>query len=288
MARIRTIKPEFFTSLTVADLPVHARLTFIGLWTYVDDEGRGPCDARLVKAALWPLDDRTAADVEGDLTALTEASLIAQYVVDGRRYLLVTGFAEHQKINHPSRSKYPGPNAVDKSPTSAVTSRNEDSGMTPGVLPEDSLPERKGTGKGTGNREGNSSTTTVDTSPATQVETVVVGDLLEDLQQAVIEALPAARGAVALRNTCETLANRGWTPGPLYDTVRSANLANAGPGGIVEALRSFGRPPTERPPAEPCARDDCENGWLLGDGARDEPCPTCSPNLAAIRARRTA
>jgi len=39
MARIRTIKPSFFTSLTIADLGLAERLTFIGLWTHVDDEG---------------------------------------------------------------------------------------------------------------------------------------------------------------------------------------------------------------------------------------------------------
>ena len=61
MARIRSIKPEFFTSLTIADLTVEQRLTFIGLWTHVDDEGRCVDDSRLIKAAIWPLDDRTAA-----------------------------------------------------------------------------------------------------------------------------------------------------------------------------------------------------------------------------------
>jgi hypothetical protein len=109
MARIRTIKPEFFTSLTVCRLPVHARLTFIGLWTHVDDEGRCVDDSRLVKAAVWPLDDRTSADVEADLSLLTESSLITRYTVSERSFIAVRGWSEHQRINRPTKSKFPSP-----------------------------------------------------------------------------------------------------------------------------------------------------------------------------------
>lgn len=109
MARIRTIKPDFFTSLTVADLSLEQRLTFIGLWTHCDDAGRCVDDARLVKAAIWPLDDRTSADVEGDVRALADAGLIVRYVVDGRHFMAVTGWSEHQRINRPTPSKCPPP-----------------------------------------------------------------------------------------------------------------------------------------------------------------------------------
>ena len=52
MGRIRSIKPEFFTSEVVAELPLSTRLTFIGLWTYVDDNGVGLDNELLVTAAL--------------------------------------------------------------------------------------------------------------------------------------------------------------------------------------------------------------------------------------------
>jgi hypothetical protein len=109
MARIRTIKPDFFGSLTIASLTLHARLTFIGLWTHCDDEGRCVDDPRLIRAAAWPLDDRVAADVEEDLRALTEASLIVRYEVDGRRYIAVRTWLEHQRINRPTPSRFPAP-----------------------------------------------------------------------------------------------------------------------------------------------------------------------------------
>jgi hypothetical protein len=142
MARIRTIKPEFFTSLTIADLPLTARLTFIGLWTHVDDAGRCIDDARLIKAALWPLDDRTAADIENDLKELTESSLITRYTLNRKRYLAITNWSEHQRINRPSPSKLPAPEQGEPSPPDPVTRENDDSLNTHAHLSEDSPQER--------------------------------------------------------------------------------------------------------------------------------------------------
>jgi hypothetical protein len=151
MARIRTIKPEFFTSLTIADLPLTARLTFIGLWTHVDDAGRCVDDARLIKAAAWPLDDRTAADIEIDLKLLTESSLITRYMLNQKRYLVVTGWSEHQRINRPTPSKLPAPEQGEPTPPDPVTRHDSDSLRTHTQLSEDSPQERKGR---EGNREG--------------------------------------------------------------------------------------------------------------------------------------
>lgn len=113
MARIRSIKPEFFTSLTIAQLSFTARLTFIGMWTEADDEGRLLYDARLLKGAIWALDERTADDVDSDVRELTEVSLITQYTVGARVYIQINGWKEHQKVNRPSESKYPPPPPVD-------------------------------------------------------------------------------------------------------------------------------------------------------------------------------
>ena len=40
MARIRTIKPEFFTSDDICALSPLARLLYVGLWCEADREGR--------------------------------------------------------------------------------------------------------------------------------------------------------------------------------------------------------------------------------------------------------
>jgi hypothetical protein len=114
VARIRSIKPEFFTSLTIAELPLSARLTFIGLWTYVDDNGVGPADARLIRAAIWPLEE--APDIlqrtREDLQSLHAARLIALYEDSGRPLVAVANWSEHQKVSHPRKNRFPRPEEV--------------------------------------------------------------------------------------------------------------------------------------------------------------------------------
>lgn len=109
MARIRTIKPSFFRSDDVSALPLRARLTWIGLWTQCDDQGRTKDHARLIKADIWPLDNVSLADIEEDLSTLAARGRIVRYEVDGERYLEVVNWSEHQNINRPTKSRIPGP-----------------------------------------------------------------------------------------------------------------------------------------------------------------------------------
>ena len=108
MPRIRSIKPEAFTSETLAALPVLVRWTFAGLWTYADDDGRAKANIGLIKAAVWPLDDDvTTAHIGRFLDQLEAAGLICRYEVDGKAYLHVVNFSEHQHPNRPVPSKLP-------------------------------------------------------------------------------------------------------------------------------------------------------------------------------------
>lgn len=109
MARIRTIKPDFFTSEDVSALPLRARLTWIGLWTHCDDHGRTKDVVRLIKAAIWPLDDVSLSDVEQDLITLAGHGRIVRYSVDGRAYLAIVNWHVHQVINRVGRSTIPRP-----------------------------------------------------------------------------------------------------------------------------------------------------------------------------------
>lgn len=108
MARIRTIKPSVFSSLTVSSWPIEVRWTFAGLWTYMDDAGRGIDEARLVKAELYPLDDKmTPAKVQRHLDLIHDSGPLCRYSHNGIRYMHVTSWTEHQRINRPTPSKYP-------------------------------------------------------------------------------------------------------------------------------------------------------------------------------------
>ena len=62
----------------------------------------------LVKAAVWPLDeDISVKHVEQFLDELEAARLLCRYEVDGKGYLHVVNFGEHQHPNRPVDSKLP-------------------------------------------------------------------------------------------------------------------------------------------------------------------------------------
>jgi hypothetical protein len=108
--RIRSLKPGFFSSQDVCVLPFRARLTWQGLWCYADDHGRGKADVRLIKAAVWPLDDEvTIAEVEEDLAILAAHGRIVRYTVDGRDYLAIANWHHHGHINRPTATAIPAP-----------------------------------------------------------------------------------------------------------------------------------------------------------------------------------
>ncbi len=106
MARIRTIKPEFFTSEDVVGLPPLARLLFIGLWCEADKEGRLAWKPKTFKMRYLPAD---ACDVEALCQALVEQGVVELYG-DGLAH--IPTFTTHQHINpRESASALPDPHA---------------------------------------------------------------------------------------------------------------------------------------------------------------------------------
>ena len=108
MARIRSIKPQAFTSESMAALSIPARWSFAGLWTYCDDDGRGKADPRLLKGQVWPLDDAvTPAVVAGHLDEMAREDMVCRYEVEGRQFLHVVNWRAHQAIQKRTPSKLP-------------------------------------------------------------------------------------------------------------------------------------------------------------------------------------
>lgn len=105
---MRTLKPEFATSEAIVELDKVLRLHFALLWTYADDEGRGLDNARLIKAAIWPLDDDVTLDqVERWQAELARRGRIRRYIADSKAIFEVSNFGEHQRPNRPVKSKLP-------------------------------------------------------------------------------------------------------------------------------------------------------------------------------------
>lgn len=94
MARIRSLKPGFFTNEILAELSLAHRLCFAGLWTLADRDGRLEDRPRRIKAALFPYDD---LNVDMLLTGLAEKAFVIRYVADGVPYLAIPTFLQHQR-----------------------------------------------------------------------------------------------------------------------------------------------------------------------------------------------
>lgn len=117
--RIRNIKPEFWRSDDITALPMDLRLLFIGIWSYVDDNGVGINDARRITADLFALEpdqNGTREWVAQGLRRLSEASLLRLFEADCRSYLHVTSWKKHQRVGNPNPPRYPLPQPADAEP----------------------------------------------------------------------------------------------------------------------------------------------------------------------------
>lgn len=115
MARIRTIKPEFWTSEQVVECSMNARLLFIGLWNFCDDNGVHPYATKTIKMEIFPGDEIKLSTVENWIGELIKYKLLRTYHIEDKRYLQVTGW-HHQKIDKPN-PKHPIPIVFDDDST---------------------------------------------------------------------------------------------------------------------------------------------------------------------------
>jgi hypothetical protein len=143
VARIRTIKPEFFRHEGLQELGAVAMLAFAGIWTQCDRAGRFRWDPKQLKLDVLPF-------MEFDMTAtmelLRERRYIVSYEVEGRKYGYVPSWLDHQHINvKEPQSKIPAPlNAVPQSDASGSDTYKDGVGIFPhGAKPVQECGERE-------------------------------------------------------------------------------------------------------------------------------------------------
>lgn len=105
MARLRTVKPEFWASEQIGLCSRDARLLFIGLWNFCDDAGIHPASTHRLKSEVFPADDCSKEDIDRWVNELISQELLIEYEASGKKYWKVTGW-QHQKIQRPYL-KYP-------------------------------------------------------------------------------------------------------------------------------------------------------------------------------------
>lgn len=111
MARIRTIKPEFWQDEKLAPLRPIDRLVFLGLISQADDKGRLVDNPRLLDGMLFPETADTCAE---SLDILARLARIIRYRSEsGQRIIQIAKWEDHQRVDKPSKYNLPAPSDAD-------------------------------------------------------------------------------------------------------------------------------------------------------------------------------
>jgi len=128
--RIRTIKPEFWSSPDTASASAVARLTYIAMWNWCDDHGRGTANLKELEGFIFPLDDieelshGNARKFRDVVAEVQDAYAVTFYRVRGRDYYEIPAWDAHQKNERRAKSKYPGPDEGEEYNVSGATRDN--------------------------------------------------------------------------------------------------------------------------------------------------------------------
>lgn len=115
--RIRSTKPEFWTSKRIASVEWEARLVLKALESYVDDNGVGKFDMELICTDTFPRDlmrspQATYLRVQEAVSSLKQAGLVWIYEHDGSELIYISFWESVQYINRASKGRLPRPDGT--------------------------------------------------------------------------------------------------------------------------------------------------------------------------------
>ena len=122
---MRTVKPEFWVDDKVVDLSLLAKLLYIGMWNFADDDGYIEDSARRIKRQIFPDNDY---DVSAALGELVDMGMLRRYKSDQGPVLHIVRFKDHQRPQHPTPTKFTGIREQGVQPQAGSTTPHEDSG----------------------------------------------------------------------------------------------------------------------------------------------------------------
>ena len=103
----RIIKESICRSEEIDSLSWFEEVLFYRLIVTCDDFGRYDGRAKIIKGSCFPLKDITEKDIDKALGRLSAVGLVRVYEAQGRPYLQLVTWADHQRIRN-QKSKYPG------------------------------------------------------------------------------------------------------------------------------------------------------------------------------------
>lgn len=126
MARIRTIKPEFWESESVGRLSFGARLLCIASLNLADDEGLLRWNEAFLMSQVFAYDDVLTEQISEWMRELVNESIIFPYKssTSNQRLGWIVNFRTHQVINRPQPSKLPAPSLQNRDYQNAIFMRD--------------------------------------------------------------------------------------------------------------------------------------------------------------------
>lgn len=109
MARIRTIKPEFWEDEKIGNLPIPCRLFFIGCWNFADDFGVIKGNAALLKSQIFPYDENLrVSEIKKWIDSLVDARMLVPIIHAEESYYFIRTFRSHQILDKRYDKSYIG------------------------------------------------------------------------------------------------------------------------------------------------------------------------------------
>ena len=99
MAKIRTIKPEFWADGKIGQLPIGCRLFFVGTWNFADDNGVIRANPKYLKSEIFKYDDIPVDQIEAWLSLLVQGYMLIPFRYMGEDFYLCRTFDRHQRID---------------------------------------------------------------------------------------------------------------------------------------------------------------------------------------------
>ena len=109
--RIRSIKPEFWQSETIAKVSHFARLLAIAILNYSDDDGHFWFSIPVIRGALFPFDE-PSPNIRGGFAELSHIGFLEIGDLEGKHVCRIPHFLRHQKIDKPQKPRLSVKNPV--------------------------------------------------------------------------------------------------------------------------------------------------------------------------------
>ena len=152
MARIRTIKPEFFTSPDTAKASIEARLFYIALWCWADDWGIGEANMNALLGFAFPEDDeKTRKEIQSLCKEVANTYGTLFYENNGRYFYAIPTWEDHQRTQRRAQRRNPTPDDPESQPDKRIHEKHAPSVFTQGTSESTQGNDQEGTGE-QGNR----------------------------------------------------------------------------------------------------------------------------------------